>query len=158
VLTPNVGNPVFKREAEAAGRKLDLQTQFVEVGSAADFEAGLAELLQARVGAIYVAPSSMLLAHSAQVVQSVRKRGIPAVYNAPRYIEGGGLIAYGPSLKKNFVRATGHVDRILKGARPGDLPIEQITELELIVNMRAAKALGITIPHSILQRADRVIE
>ena len=92
------------------------------------------------------------------MVEVVGKHRLPTVYGAERYVEAGGLLVYTASAKKAFVRAAGYVDRILKGARPGELAMEQVSDVELIVNLRTAKALGIKIPQTILVRADRVIE
>jgi putative ABC transport system substrate-binding protein len=158
VLAPNVGNSVYRRDSEAAARALNLRVRFGEARSPEDLDAVLAGLAKAGVGAFYVTPSSMLQAHSARVVEAIGKHRLPAVYGAERYVSAGGLMIYSASANKAFVRTAGYVDRILRGARAGELPIEQATDLDLTVNLRSAKTLGLTVPPSILVRADRVIE
>lgn len=158
LLAANVGNPVFMRESEAAARTLHLQAHFAEVAAAGDIESRIADLAQARVGAIYVSPSSVLASHGARIVATVAKHRIPTVYGAERHAAAGGLVTLTASTRKSFARLAGYVDRILKGARAAELPIEQTSDLELVVNLKTAKALGINIPPSILLRADRVIQ
>jgi len=158
VLASNVGNPTNVRDSEAAARALNMQVHFAQARGPDDIDAAISELAKARVGALYVAPSSMLQARSARVVEAVAKHGLPAVYGAEQYIDAGALMIYGGNFKKTVVRVASYVDRILKGARPGELAIEQISAMELVVNLRTARKLGITIPPSILVRADRVIE
>ena len=158
VLASNVGNPTNVRDSEAAARALNMQVHFAQARGPDDIDAAISELAKARVGALYVAPSSMLQARSARVVEAVAKHGLPAVYGAEQYIDTGALMIYGGNFKKTVVRVASYVDRILKGARPGELAIEQISAMELVVNLRTARKLGITVPPSILVRADRVIE
>jgi len=158
VLAPNVGNPVYVRDSEAAARELKLQVHFGQVNKPDDLDGVLTDLAKKRVGALYIAPSSMLQAHSARIVQVVAKHRLPTVYGAEPYVDAGGLLIYGVSGRKAFVRAASYVDRILKGARPAEMPLEQASEVELKVNLKTAKALGITIPPTILVRADRVIQ
>ena len=158
VLAPNVGNPVYVRDSEAAARELKLQVHFGQVNKPDDLDGVLTDLAKKRVGALYIAPSSMLQAHSARIVQVVAKHRLPTVYGAEVYVDAGGLLIYGVSGRKAFVRAASYVDRILKGARPAEMPLEQASEVELKVNLKTAKALGITIPPTILVRADRVIQ
>ena len=158
VLASNVGNPTNVRDSEAAARALNMQVHFAQARGPDDIDAAISELAKARVGALYVAPSSMLQARSARVVEAVAKHGLPAVYGAEQYIDAGALMIYGGNFKKTVVRVASYVDRILKGARPGELAIEQISAMELVVNLRTARKLGITVPPSILVRADRVIE
>lgn len=158
VLASNVGNPTNVRDSEAAARALNMQVHFAQARGPDDIDAAISELAKARVGALYVAPSSMLQARSARVVEAVAKHGLPAVYGAEQYIDAGALMIYGGNFKKTVVRVASYVDRILKGARPSELAIEQISAMELVVNLRTARKLGITVPPSILVRADRVIE
>lgn len=158
VLAPNVTNPDYVREAEAAARTLNLHLQFAEIRGPDEIEIRLGELHKSRVGAITVTGSSMLASHSARMVAAIATHRLPAVYAVERYVEAGGLVTYSTSPRKTFARAAGYVDRILKGDRPGELAIEQASGLELTVNLKTAKALGIRIPSSILVRADRVIE
>lgn len=158
LVAPNIGNPAVRREVESLAPKFNLQVQFAEVGAPGDIEARIADLVQARVSAVAVGPSTMLASHSDRVVAAIARHRLPAMYGSEPYIEAGGLLIYAPSVRRSFVRAAGYVDRILKGARPGELPIEQTMDIELVVNLKTAKALDIVIPQSILVRADRVIQ
>lgn len=158
VLTPNVGNPIFVRDSEAAARALNLQVHFAEATKPEEVDRVLGELAKKGAAAVYIAPSSMLQAQSARVVDAVARHRLPAIYGADRYLNTGALIVYSSSTRKSFMRAAAYVDRVLKGARPAEMAIEQVSEVDLTVNLKTAKALGITIPASILVRADRVIE
>jgi putative ABC transport system substrate-binding protein len=158
LLAPNVASPVNKRESEAAAQMLNLQVHFVEVRTIDEIESRVAELLQARVDGISVTAATLLSSHSPRVVAAIAKHRLPAVYSSERYAESGGLMTYSASVTRAFVRAAGYIDRILKGARPGELAIDQPREVELAVNLKAARALGIKIPQAVLVRADRVIE
>ena len=100
----------------------------------------------------------MLASRAALIVEAIAKHRVPAIYGTERYVDAGGLMTYSASIRKAFVRAAVYVERILKGARPGDLAIEQVSDVELVLNMKTAKALELKVPHSILMRADRVIE
>jgi putative ABC transport system substrate-binding protein len=108
----------------------------------------------ARAGALTVLTSAMLLGERSRLVDLAAKNRLPAVYQLREYVDAGGLMAYGPDFADMFRRAAVYVDRILKGAKPGDLPIEQPTKFELVINLKTAKALGLTIPPSLLQRAE----
>jgi putative ABC transport system substrate-binding protein len=158
VLAANVANPTAMRESDAAGRALGVQVQFVEVTASGEIEIRIAELAQSRVNGIYVAPSSFLNANSAALVGAIAKHRIPALYAAERFVDAGGLVVYSASTRKGFVRMAGYVDRILKGARAADLPIEQTTDFEMVINLKTARSLGLEIPQSVRLRADRVIE
>jgi putative tryptophan/tyrosine transport system substrate-binding protein len=115
-------------------------------------------MTRARAGAMTVLPSNMFLRERRRLVDLAAKHRLPAVYTVKEYVDAGGLMAYGPNLADVVRRAAIYVDRILKGAKPGDLPIEQPTTFELVINLKTAKALGLTIPPSLLARADQVIE
>jgi ABC-type uncharacterized transport system substrate-binding protein len=158
LLATNVGNTAYVREAEEAARVLDLQLHFSQARTPEDIEDAIAELAKMRVGAFFVSPGTMLLTRSTRVVGAVAKHRLPAVYAGERYIDAGALLVYSPSRMKNLARVAGYVDRILKGASPGELAVEQSADLELAVNLKTARALGIRIPQSILARADRVID
>ena len=158
LFAPGSAVQIVVDDAEGAAHRLKIEIVRAEVRAPDKIDAAVAKLVQLGADAIYVHTSSMLSAHSRSVVESVAKRRLPAVYGTERYAEAGGLLTYYPSLSKAFGRAAGQIDRILKGARPGDLPIDQVSDVELVINLRAARELGITIPQSILQRADRAIE
>jgi putative ABC transport system substrate-binding protein len=110
------------------------------------------------VGAVIVLPDPMLFAQRVRLREFVAKYHLPTISSFREEAESGGLISYGPSLRTTFRRAAVYVDKILKGAKPADLPVEQPTTFELVINLTTAKALGLTIPPSLLQRADQVIE
>jgi putative ABC transport system substrate-binding protein len=148
---------VLKR-AEVAARAIGVQLQFVEARGPADFDRVFSDMTRARAGALTVLTSAMLFEARKRLVDLVAKSRLPAVYPWREFVDAGGLMAYGPDLADLFRRAATYVDRILKGAKPGDLPVEQPTKFELVINLKTAKALGLTIPPSLLQRADHVIE
>jgi putative ABC transport system substrate-binding protein len=115
-------------------------------------------MTRARAGALTVLPSAMLFIERRRLVDLAAKSRLPAVYTWREFVDAGGLMAYGPNLADLFRRAATYVDKILKGAKPGDLPVEQPTKYELVINLKTARALRLTIPPSVLARADQVIE
>src|SRR5688572_4079857 len=158
VLAPNVANPIYKRESETAARALGVQIYFAEAQNTEELDRVIGELAKAQIDAIYIAPASVFQVRSADVVQVVAKYRLPAVYANERYVDAGSLTVYAPSIKRAFIRAASYVDRILKGARPGEMAIEQLSDVELAINLKTAKALHIAVPQSLLVRADRVIQ
>jgi putative ABC transport system substrate-binding protein len=146
------------RQAEDAARALGLQVQILEARNPSEIEAAFAAMTSQRAGGVLVLRDAEFRAHRAQIVGLAAKRRLPAVYGLREQAEAGGLIAYGASVPHNFRRAASYVDRILKGARPADLPVEQPTKFELVINLKTAKALGLTIPPSLLGQADEVIQ
>jgi putative ABC transport system substrate-binding protein len=146
------------RELQIAARSLSIQLQVVEVRTPGEIAAALSEARQKGVGALVVLGSSMFFANRAQIVDLASKHRLPAMYGVREYAELGGLVAYAPNLRESFRRAARYVDKILKGAKAGDLPIEQPTRFELVVNLKTAKALGLVIPQSLLLGADEVIQ
>jgi len=145
-------------EADAAARALGLQLQSVEVKRPGDIARAFADMTTARVGAMTVLSSPLLFAESKSLARLAAKNRLPTVYTAREHVDAGGLISYGPNFVDSIRRSATFVDKILKGAKPGDLPIEQPTKFELVINMKTAKALGVTIPQTLLLRADQVIE
>jgi putative ABC transport system substrate-binding protein len=146
------------KETEVAARALGVRLQFVEARGPADFDRAFSDMTRARAGALTVLPSTMFIIERRRLVDLAAKNRLPAVYTSREYVDAGGLMAYGPSIADLFRRAATYVDRILKGAKAGDLPVEQPTKFELVINLKAAKALALTIPPSLLQRADEVIQ
>jgi putative ABC transport system substrate-binding protein len=148
--------------AEVTGRALGVRLQFVEVrGGPADFDRfdrAFADITRARAGALTVLPSNMFTNERRRLVDLAAKNRLPAVYTSREFVDAGGLMAYGANQPDLFRRAAAYVDKILKGAKPGDLPVEQPTKFDLVINLKTAKALGLTIPPSLLQRADQVID
>ncbi len=115
-------------------------------------------MTRARAGAVMVLLDSMLVANRARIAEFAAKSRLPGIYGLTDYAKAGGLVAYGPNVADMHRQAATYVDKILKGRKPTDLPIEQPTKFELVINLKTAKALGLTIPPSLLQRADQVIE
>lgn len=131
---------------------------FVEARAREDFESAFTDMTRARVGAVIVVQTAMFTQQRRRLVDLADKHRVPAVYQSRDSVDVGGLMSYGPNLVESFQRAATYVDKILKGAKPGDLPIEQPTKFELVINLKTAKALGLTVPPSLLARADQVIE
>lgn len=153
------GAPIVgPRALEAAARSLGVQVQVLSVRGPQDFAAAYAAASEARADAMILSPSPVLTFHNKPLVDLAAKHRLPAIYGNPESVKLGGLMSYGPSYTALFRRAATYVDKILKGARPGDLPIEQPTTFELAINLRTAKALGVAIPQALLLRADKVIE
>jgi putative tryptophan/tyrosine transport system substrate-binding protein len=146
------------KSAEGAARALGVRLQFVEARGPADFDTAFSDMTRARADALTVLPSVMFFSERRRLVGLAAKNRLPAVYAQREFIDAGGLMAYGANLADLFRRAATYVDRILQGAKPSDLPVEQPTKFELVINLKAAKTLGLTIPPSVLQRADQVIE
>jgi putative ABC transport system substrate-binding protein len=144
--------------ADVAARALGVRLQFVEARGSEDFDRAFSDMTRARAAALTVLPSSMFNSERKRLVDLAAKNRLPAVYPQRAYVDAGGLLAYGPNFTDLYRRSATYVDSILKGAKPGDLPVEQPTKFELVINLKAAKALGLTIPQSVLGRADQVIE
>jgi len=146
------------KEAEVAARALGVRLQFVEARGPAYFDRAFSDMTKARAGALTVLTSNMFFIERRRLVDLAAKHRLPAVYQWREGVDAGGLMAYGPNVTDLFRRAAPYVDKILKGAKPGDLPVEQPTKFELVINLKTAKALGLTIPQSLLIRADEVIQ
>jgi len=144
--------------AEVAARALGVRPQFVEARGPADFDRAFSEMTRARAGALTVLASSMFFNERRRLVDLAAKNRLPAVYPWREGVDAGGLMSYGANLADLNRRAATYVDKILKGAKPADLPVEQPTRFELVINLKTAKALGLTIPQSVLIRADEVIQ
>jgi len=146
------------KEAEVAARALGVRLQFVEARGPADFDRAFSEMTRERAGALTMLVSAMLINERRRLVDLAAKNRLPAVYPRREFVDAGGLMSYGPNGAELYRRAATYVDKILKGAKPADLPVEQPTKFELVINLKTAKALGLTIPQSILIRADQVIQ
>ena len=144
--------------ADVAARALGVQLQFVEARSADEFARAFSDMSSARAGALTVLPSNMFVRERRRLVDLAAKNRLPAVYTSREFVDAGGLMSYGAHQPDLFRRAATYVDKILKGAKPGDLPIEQPTKFELVINLKTAKDLGLTIPPSVLARADDLIQ
>jgi putative ABC transport system substrate-binding protein len=147
------------RASEVASRSLGLRLQVLKVGTQDDFGTAFAEAQKNRADALITLASPFLYAHRTRVVELAAKHRLPAMYNQADWVVGsGGLMSYGPNFPDLFRRAAVYVDKILKGAKPADLPLEQPTKFELVINLKTAKQIGLTIPPSVLARADKVIK
>jgi putative ABC transport system substrate-binding protein len=156
---PDVRGAVLNyKETESAARSLRLQLQSVEVSRADGFDRAFSALTTGRAEALMVVGSTLAFANRDQIASLAQKHRLPSMYASREYVDAGGLIAYGPNLADAWLRAATYVDRILKGAKPSELPIEQPTEFKLVINLKTAKALALTIPPSLLRRADEVIQ
>jgi putative ABC transport system substrate-binding protein len=144
--------------AEVSARALGMQLQLVEARSPADFDKAFSEMITGRVSAMTVLTSIMFFNEQKRLVNLAAKNRLPTVYPWREPVDAGGFLSYGPNLNDLYRRAAYFVDRVLKGTKPGDIPVEQPTKFELVINMKTAKALGLTIPQSLLLRADQVIE
>jgi putative ABC transport system substrate-binding protein len=148
----------FLKETEATASKLGIELQLVQVLHAADLENAFSAMTQWNADALIVLPSPMLFAEYRRIVELVAKARLPAMYQAREFVDAGGLMSYGANLTDLNRRAATYVGKILKGAKPADLPVEQPTKFELLVNLKAARELGLTISREFLLIADEVIE
>ncbi len=157
---PDVRGAVLDyKETEAAARSLRLQLQSVEVPRAEDLDRAFSAVTNQRAQALIVPGlNPVVFANRRQIVSFAQRNRLPSMYAQKEFVDAGGLMSYGPSTTDMFRRAATYVDKILKGAKPADLPVEQPTRFELVVNLKTAKALGLTIPPSIMVRADQLIQ
>ena len=152
------GNAQSRRETELAASALGMQPQYLDVLGPKDIETVFGAARKGRADAVLVLASPFFLSNRTQVADLAVKSRLPAMYYTTEYVQDGGLISYGVSSADLFRRAATYVDKILKGAKPADLPVEQPTKFELVINLKTAKALGLTIPPALLARADEVIQ
>jgi putative ABC transport system substrate-binding protein len=144
--------------AQATARALGIQLQVLEVRRPNELEGTFSAMAKGRAGALLTLPDALFSNERVQLLKLAAKSRLPAIFSPRDFVEAGGLMSYGPNVPAQFRRAATYVDRILKGAKPGDLPIEQPTKFELVINLKTAKTLGLTIPQSLLVRADEVIQ
>jgi putative ABC transport system substrate-binding protein len=148
----------MREETEQAARTMELELRLVDVRASSEYKTALAAIKRASPSALLVWPSPMFLADRKRIVDAVASERLPAMYYLREYVDSGGLMSYGPNHPALVRRAATYVDKLLKGAKPADLPIEEPTKFDFIVNVRTANSLGITVPQSILVRADEVIQ
>jgi putative tryptophan/tyrosine transport system substrate-binding protein len=147
------------RVSETAAESLGLRVHALKVQRSADLVAAFAEAQRRHADALIVLASPFFFAHRTRLVELAAKHRLPTMYHQQEYVVGsGGLMSYGPNLRELFRRAATYVDKILKGVKPADLPVEQPTKFELVINLETAKALGLTIPPAVLARADEIIQ
>ncbi len=147
-----------RNQADVAAQALGVRLQFVEAKRPEDFDRAFSDMTQARTDALIVWGNVMFITERRRLVELAARNRLPGTYPFREFIEAGGLMCYAPNVADNFRRAAGYVDKILKGAKPADLPVLQPTKFELVINLRTAKALGLTIPQSLLLRADEVLQ
>ena len=154
----HAGEPDELRASQGAAKSLGLDVDYHQTRTESELDGALAEILKARDGAIDVFPDAFTLRHGEKIAAFAAQNGVPAISGWARFAEVGNLMAYGPNLQDVYRRLSLYVDKIVKGARPADLPVELPTSVEFVVNFRAAKSLGVAIPQTVLLRASRVIE
>jgi len=156
---PTYDGGVQLKASEAAARSLGVRLQALKVERPDDFVTAFAEVQKNRAEALIVSSSGLFYLHRTRLVEFAAKHRLPTIYHQSGFVVGaGGLMSYGPDFHDLFRRSATYVDKILRGAKPGDLPVQQPTKFELVINLKTAKALGVTIPQSLLLRADQVIE
>jgi len=158
VNVSNPGNVFHLRTAEAAATALGVTLVSAEVRVPADIEAAFQTLAQQRVELLFIIPEALFLIERKQIVALAAAARLPTLYSTREHTEDGGLMSYGTNIRASWRRAADYVDKILKGAKPGDLPVEFPTKLELIINLKTANGLGLKVPPTLLARADEVIE
>jgi putative ABC transport system substrate-binding protein len=151
------GNAQILRETELAAGALRVKLQYLDVLDPKDIETAFRGASKGRADAVLVLGGPVLISHRTQVADLAAKNRLPAIYYAPEYVEAGGLMSYGTNIADLYRRAATYVDKILKGRKPADLPVEQPKKFEFVINLKAAKQIGLTIPPNVLVRADRVI-
>jgi putative ABC transport system substrate-binding protein len=153
----NPGSKLEWHDSQAAARQLDLQLHSLEVSSADSYPSAWREASKAGIGAVSVLSAPLAATQQKQIVSLAAQYRLPAIYVQQNFVTNGGLMSYGPDQNERFKRITVFIDKILKGAKPADLPVEQPMKFEFIVNLKAARQIGLTIPPNVLVRADRVI-
>ena len=157
----NPANPIhgiWIKEIKVPAQSLGVQLQLLEARRPDDFDGAFAAMAKKPAGALLVGPDASFSSHLSRLAVLAARNRLPSVYGTREYSEAGGLMSYGPNTPDLWRRSAGYVDKILKGAKPADLPVEQPTKFELVINLKTAKALGLTIPQSLLARADEVIQ
>ena len=154
----NAAHPAFVREAQIAARAFGVQAQVSEARTPDQLDAAFATMTRERAAALFVLSDSVFYGQRRRIVDLAATSRLPAMYSQKEFVDAGGLISYGANLPDMYRRSAAHVDKILKGTKPGDIPVEQPTTFELVINMKTAKALGLTIPQALLLRADEVIQ
>ena len=160
-ILSNPNNPAHAlaiKSIEAAASALGVQVQVLEARSAEDFDGAFAAMAERSAGAVMIVPDALMLPHAARLSDLALSHGLPSMRGFREEVEAGGLISYGPNFFEPWRRAASFVDKLLKGANPAELPVEQPTKFELVINRRTADVLGLTIPPTLLARADEVIE
>jgi putative ABC transport system substrate-binding protein len=151
------GNAQALKETEPAAKALKISLQYLDMLGPKSIESAFREASKERADAVLVFVAPVLISRRKQIAALAVKNRLPAMYGQPEYVEDGGLMSYGVSVVDLYRRAATYVDKILKGAKPADLPVEQPKKFEFIINLKAAKQIGVTIPPNVLARADKII-
>ena len=151
------GNGESLRQTQFAAGAFGAQLQYVDLNEPRAFSGALSQLKEGRSNGAIVLRNPVASAQRARIVNFMANNRLPAIYVSPEWVQDGGLLTYALDVRDNYRRAATYVDRILKGAKPGDLPVEQPTKFELVINLKTAKQIGLTVPPHVLARADRVI-
>ena len=157
-------NPAFKgmnarfREAQSTAPAVGMEVRSIEVRTPREMEEAFEAVTRDPPAGLLLLADPLTTSMRARIVEFAREKRLPAIYETREFVDAGGLLSYGPNVRDNYRRAAYYVDRILKGAKPGDLPIEQPATIEMVINLKTARSLGVTIPNSILQTADQVIQ
>ena len=153
----NPGSEESWKESQLPARQLGLQIHSIEVGSAGEFESVFSKASKSGSGALAVTLSGLFSSHQKQIVSLATKHRIPTIYTGGEFVENGGLMSYGADEDESVKRIAMMIDKILKGAKPADLPVEQATTFDFVINLKSAKQIGLTIPPNVLARADKII-
>ena len=145
-------------ELQLPARSLGVQLQSVEIRSSGDFDKAFEDATRARVGALAIMPAPVFVTNLNRIADLAAKSRLPSIFHVKEFVDSGGLVAYGTDRSELFRRAATYVDKILKGSKPADLPVEQPKKFEFIISLKAAKQIGLTIPPNVLARADKVIK
>jgi putative ABC transport system substrate-binding protein len=151
-------NPAARSAIEPAARSLGVQVHVIDIEAPADIPGAFEAIQRRRADTLLVLPSPMFYGERRRLAELAARHRLPAVYETRDFVDAGGLMSYGPSFPDMYRRAATYVDKILKGAKPGDLPMEQPTKFDFVINLKTAKALGLTIPPAVLARADALIQ
>src|SRR5262249_8357756 len=154
----NPGSSANLKEIEIAAPPLGLKLQLLEIRKAEGFDNAFLAITKGQSEALLLLGDPVAFSYRRRILELVAKNRLPAMYTASDYVEDGGLMCYGPTFADLFRRAATYVDKILKGRKPADLPVEQPTKFELVINLKTAKQIGLTIPQPVLYRADKVIK
>jgi len=150
--------PIFVKLIQDSANTLGIKVQVVGARSPVEIEAALVGLTRARTGALIVTPNALMSAQAGKIIELTRKNRLPTMFWTREHVESGALMSYGQDNAEHYYRAAAYVDKMLKGAKPGDLPIELATKIELVINLKTAKAIGLGIPRDLLVRAHKIVE
>ena len=159
LVNPNTAfTDIVVKDLQASASALGLPLEILRAGTDREIDAAFANLVQKPGGALFVGPDALFMSRRAQIVTLVARHALPAIYDTSEFAEIGGLMSYGPNIVNVYQQTGIYVGRVLKGEKPADMPVEQPTKFELVVNLNTARALGVAIPNTLLALADEVIE